>query len=157
VEVRKSRVPLVDVVVSCRAATASPESRHRRAPLRSVARRHYRAFVVPDALDEFYASPASSQSKPRRKPCPGALDRGSPARTAASDAARRHLEHRLLRLKPPNRQILIQRLGSIPAGVNTSQPPSAARVLLKGPPVFLVLRLGPSTVQKPLRFSPFLC
>jgi hypothetical protein len=49
------------------------------------------------------------------------------------------------------------RLRSTPAGVNTGQHRSAAPFLFKRPPVSLVLHLGPSTVQKSLRFSPFLC
>jgi hypothetical protein len=146
VEVRKSRVLLVDVVVPCIAYTTSLESLRHSALPRRIARRHRRAFVVPDALDEFYASPASSQSKLRHKPCPGALDRGSPAKITAERRRSQPSVHRLLRRSRPNLQILIQRLGSTPAGVNTGQPPAAASVLLKRPPVSLVLRLGPSTV-----------
>jgi hypothetical protein len=49
------------------------------------------------------------------------------------------------------------RLRSTPAGVNTGQHRSVAPFLFKRPLVSPVLHLGPSTVQKSLRFSLFLC
>jgi hypothetical protein len=65
VEVKKSRVPLVDVVVPCIAATASSESRRRSAPPRRIARRQRRAFVVPDALvSSFIPVQTASQTMP---------------------------------------------------------------------------------------------
>jgi hypothetical protein len=88
------------------AEESSPELLHRAAPPRRARHRLRHVLANRAALDEFFASRASSWCDPRAKPSPQARSRDAPVSPPTSTAARRRPCARV-RPEPPDQVVMV--------------------------------------------------